>query len=243
MKNLILIIGIVICFAAVHTVFAQVEGTIHYEMKVNMHKTLPPDRAEMKDMIPEFNIHHSKLAFNDNESLYTNVEDEEDEEFGQEGGPRIRMRRPMNEYYYNRGTGKRITVQEFFGKHFLIEDSIKVLPWKLTNETKAVLGHNCKKATWYNEERKQNVVAWYAESLSPFIGPEIFNSLPGAVLQVDINDGERIITAEKIDSAKLEKGALKAPSKGQRTTEAEFRKMVEEQRRRMGGQGNIMIRN
>ncbi len=244
MKNVILIIGVLISLLAAHTLFAQQEGIVYYEMKVNMHRNLPPDRAEMKEMIPEFNVHQYKLAFKGEESYYKNVDEEEEEEFSDAGGNmRVRMRIPMNEYYVNRKSAKSITLQEFFGKKFLIEDSIKILPWKLTGETKKVLDYDCRKATYYIEDRKQTIVAWYAEKLPLYFGPEAYNSLPGAILQLDVNDGERVITAKNISFQSLAKGDLVIPSKGQKTTEADFRKMVEEQRRRMGGGGNVIIRN
>jgi GLPGLI family protein len=245
MKHLLLLLGILVSLTAAHVVFAQNEGTIQYEVRVNMHRTLPPDRAEMKEMIPEFNIHKSKLVFRDSESLFMNLEDEEDEEeFSEDNGPvRIRMRRPMNEYYFNFATARRVALQEFLGKNFIIEDSLHVVPWKLVEESKQVMGHNCRKAVWYNEERKQTVVAWYSDKLPPFLGPETFNSLPGTVLEVDINEGERTIIARSFSSDKLRKGELKAPSKGEKTTDEKFKKMLEEQRRRTGGNGNIIIRN
>jgi len=245
MKHLLLLLGILVSMTAAHVVFAQNEGTIQYEVRVNMHRSLPQDRAEMKEMIPEFNVHKSRLIFRDGESLFANVENEEDdEEFGEDNGPvRIRMRRAMNEYYYNFSTARRVTLQEFLGKNFIIEDSLQPLPWKLLDESKQVLGHNCRKAVWYNEERKQTVVAWYSDKLPAFLGPETFNSLPGTVLEVDINEGERQIIATSFSSDKLRKGELKAPSKGERITEEGFRVMMEEQRKRMGGNGNIIIRN
>jgi GLPGLI family protein len=244
MKQLILLLGIVICLTAAHVVLGQQEGTIHYEMKVNLHRTLPGDRPEMKDMIPEFNIHKNKLVFSGAESLYVNVDGQEEEEFGDEDGPvQVRMRTPMNEYYFNFIASKRVAMQEFFGKYFLIEDSVKATPWKFADGSKTILGYDCKRATFFIEERKQSVTAWYTEKLPSFLGPETFNSLPGTILQIDINEGERVITATKISLDKPAKGELKAPTKGQKTTEEDFRKMVDEQHRRMGGNGNIMIRN
>ena len=60
------------------------------------------------------------------------------------------------------------------------------------------MGYDCKQAMHYNEDRKQQVVAWYAPQLRPFLGPEKFNTLPGAVLEVNLNDGERVITAKNL---------------------------------------------
>lgn len=245
MKFIILILGVLVCLAATQIVFGQQEGTIDYEIKVNMHRTLPPERGEMKEMIPEFNTHASRLVFRSGETLYINTDaEEEDEEFGSEDGPvQVKMRRPMNEYYFNHPIGRRVAMMEFLGKYFLIEDSIKSTPWKLTEETKSLLGFICRKATVYYADRDQNITAWYSENLPPFIGPESFSGLPGTILAIDINGGERTITARKISFDKISKGALRIPTKGQKTTEASFRKMVQEQRDRMGRGGNVIIRH
>lgn len=244
MKKLIIIIGLLASITAAHVVFGQAasSGAITYEVKVNVHRRLPPDAAAMKDRVPEFNYHLDQVVFNEKESLYTTLPDEEEEEFGDEGnGMRMRIMRPQIEYYFDQTQSKRIVLQDFMGKKFLIEDSVKIIPWKLLDEVKAIQGYSCKKATYFNEERKQRIVAWYTEQIHLFVGPEGYVSLPGTVLQLDINDGERILTAKKIEVRGLKKGELKIPSGGQRMTEKEFRAMIEEQMKRNGGR--MIIRN
>ncbi|HEY9048944.1 MAG TPA: GLPGLI family protein, partial [Ohtaekwangia sp.] len=218
-------------------------GIITYEVKVNMHRRLPPDREQMKETIPEYNIHQDQLVFNTNESLYKPIEEEDDEFADEGGGVRMRFRRPNAEFYFDQASSRRIMLQEFMGKKYLIEDSIKITPWKFGAEVKTIKGYECRQASYYNEERKQNIVAWYTTALRPFIGPENFNTLPGAVIQVDINDGERIITLQKLEARALKKGELKIPSGGTKITEKEFRKMMQEQMQRMGRDGTIIIRN
>lgn len=236
-------IGIMVCVLAVKALMSTPnEGTINYEVKVNLHRTVPSDRPEMKDMLPEFDTYHDRLVFRDGEFLYKTVEEEEGEEFsGSDGTFRMRIRRPPIEYYGNQTTSQRIRAQELFGKRYLIEDSVRILPWQLGPETQTILGYTCKEASWYNEKRKQQVKVWYTEQLRPFLGPEIYNSLPGTVLLVDINDGERTITAKNVDLSPLKKNALKAPATGQRVTEEEFDKIREEQIKKMGAQGGNMI--
>jgi GLPGLI family protein len=242
-KNLILVAGIAICVMAARIVFAQQEGYIVYSTKVNMHRTIPPDRAEMKDVVPEFNTFKTRLVFRGSESYFTPVEEEVEEEFGDSGGPvQVRLRRPQSEFYHNFTSQQRIAVREFFGKYFRIEDSIKTLPWKLVNESKTILGQPCKKATFVDATRKQNIVAWYAEKLPPYLGPEDFTGLPGTILEIDINDAERVTTALSITPGKVAKGDLAIPTKGQKSTEEEFRKITEEHRKKMGG-NHVIIRN
>jgi len=199
----------------------------------------------MKSMIPEFNISQHQLFFNATESLYKIVEEDEEEPMDpNDGHVHIRLRQPRVEIYSNQATSKRITQQEFMEKEYLIEDSLRLSPWKFGAETKMVMGQECKQAMFYNEERKQHVVAWYTPLLRPFLGPEIFNTLPGTVLEVNLNDGERILTAKSFESRRLKKNELKAPHQGTEISQAEFRKMVDKQRERMGANGaNVIIRN
>ena len=244
MKKIMILLGIAVSLTAVHIVFAQVnEGVITYTVKVNMHRTLPPDRQEMRNMVPEFRTTKDQLVFNATESLYKPLP-EEDEDFDDGNGVQIRMRVPQNEVYVDQANSKRILLNEFMGKKYLIEDSLKLTPWKFGTETKAIKGYDCKQASFYNEERKQNVVAWYTDKLRPFLGPENFNTLPGAVLEVDINNGERVISVLSIEQRPLKKSELKMPTSGTKTTEAEYRKLVNEQMERMRANGaNVIIRN
>lgn len=245
MKRIILILGILISLAAAQVVLAQTtEGVIDYEVKVNLHRTLPKDREGMKAMIPEFRTTNQQLFFNPNESIFKPLEEDEEEISSDGGSVRMRIQTPQIEIYFNPGTSQRITLQEFMGKNYLIEDTLKIVPWKFGTEVKTVAGFECKQALYYNEERKQNVVAWYTPQLRPFLGPETFHTLPGTVLAIDINDGERTITAKKIDARALKKNELKVPSQGIKITQAEFRKMMDQQMERMRANGaNVIIRN
>jgi GLPGLI family protein len=244
MKKILLLLGVLICITAAQVVFGQTEGNIIYEMKVNLHRTLPKDREEMKAMIPEYRTSQNELVFNASESLYKPVEEEEDDADMDNGGMRMRFQRPSNIIYIDQSTSKRIMEQDFMGKKYLIEDSLKLMAWKFGDETKEVKGYLCRQASFYNEERKQTIVAWYTDKLRPFLGPENFNTLPGAVLEININDGERIISVKSIAMRPLKKNELKAPSGGTKITEAELRKKMDEQRERMRSQGgNVIIRN
>ncbi len=228
------------------------EGLITYEMKVNMHRNLPKEREDLKAMIPEFNTSNFTLAFNGTESLYKILEDEEEDvaNFTQGGGGgRMMMRRMMQgESYLNTNETVTTMKQEFMGKEYLIEDTVKVVPWKFGTETRTIVGYPCRMAYYTDEsrpDRKQEVTAWYTDKLRPFLGPERFNTLPGAVLAVDINGGDRVFVAKKIDLRALKKNELKKPTAGTKITGKDFRTMMETQMREMRrqGGGNVIIRN
>jgi GLPGLI family protein len=245
MKRIILFVGILVTIIAINVCVAQnTEGIITYEVTVNMHRTLPPDRQDMKAMIPQYRTFKQQLFFNTAESLYKPLIEEEDEEEEGGGGGRMRMRQPRTVTYYNQSTSQLLAQQDMMGKKYLITDSLKVSPWKFGTESKTIQGYECKQAYFTDEERKQTITAWYTDKLRPFLGPDKFISLPGAVLAVDINNGERVTAAVKIELRPLKKNEMKVPTDGQKVTQAEFRKQMEEQRKRSGNNGGpVLIRN
>jgi GLPGLI family protein len=269
MKTILLIVGILTSLAIAQVVLAQsTEGVIIYENKMNMHRNLPPEREEMKAMIPEYRTTKEQLFFNAQESMYKPIiEDDEEQEFnsggGGGGGMRVVMRPPNTETYVNPSSEKIISKQEFMGKDYLILDTLKTSPWKFGTETKTILGYECKQAYYSTTEEvvamrvtgsgpptpekrivTRDITAWYTDKIRSFLGPDRFNTLPGAVLAVDINNGERVIVAAKIDLRPLKKNEFKIPEKGEKISRVEFRRMIEEQREKMRANGGgMMIRN
>jgi GLPGLI family protein len=235
-------------FSFLLTVAAQAqtsEGMIIYEMKINLHRNLPPERESMKSLLPEFMTQKVQLAFTTNESVYKPVEeDEEDVQAGGGRGGMTRWMRNMGVTYLNFQTQQWLELREFMGKKFLIEDTLKVRAWKFEDEEKTINGYVCKKATMEDEymNRKVNVVAWYADQLLAPVGPDRFHSLPGTVLEVNISDGLVVLRPISIDTKTPAKADLKAPSEGKKVTRAEFLKIVEERMKEMGTQGGGMMR-
>ena len=226
------------------------QGVITYEMKVNLHRNLPPGREDMKSMLPEFSTTRYALTFSETQSLYKTLVDEEDDvaSFNGGNGRMMMMRRAMNQEIFTDQENQMVTArQEVMGKEYLIEDTLKVSPWKFGSETRTINGYVCRMAYYTDEsrpDRKQEVTAWFTDKLRPFLGPERFNSLPGAVLAVDVNGGERVIVVKSVEVRELKKNEMKKPSSGTRVTGAEFRKLMQERMKEMRGQGgSVIIRN
>lgn len=244
MKKIILLIGILIMLVTAHLTFAQpVQGVITYELKVNLHKRLPPEREDMKKMIPEFRSSSEQLFFNETESLYKPLIEDEPEEFDNGGGAHIRMARPYYEFYLNSDNKQVVSKREFMGKNYLIVSDLELAPWKFSDETRTIQGYECKQAYYTNEETKQTITAWYTNEIRLFLGPTSYNTLPGTVLAVDINNEEQVFIANKIEMRELRKNELKIPKGGEEISQEDFRKMVDERMKEMGGGPRIMIRN
>ncbi|MFN7118797.1 MAG: GLPGLI family protein [Saprospiraceae bacterium] len=220
------------------------EGMIQYEQKVNLHRRLP--NPEMKNMIPEFQTSKTQLLFNAKEAYYKAMEDEEEDTEFSNGGMTMRFRRPQSEIYRQFAEARKVELREFLGKKYLIEGKIAQMPWKVTGEMEQVAGYNCMKATLKDSimQQPRTVVAWFAPDIPVSAGPENFGSLPGMILKIDINEGEMTYTAVKIDAKAMKDSDIEAPTKGKPISEEDYRKMVEEEMKKMGAQGGrMMIRN
>jgi GLPGLI family protein len=242
----------------------QKEGTIVYQKRTNMHRTINND--QMKAMMPEFRDSKHQLLFSDSISVYKLIpEDEAPDPFsgGNGGGMVIRMGggADAGELFKNFALAKSIQSNEIGGKNFLITDSIKQPGWKLTDETKKIAGYTCYKATMKmpapvrrmmtistngnkTDSSSQattpkiiDVAAWYTTSIPVPAGPDTYGQLPGAILEVDVDNGLSVITATEVKAA-ANKKELQEPKKGKVVTRAEYQKMLMEM---MGGQGGGMM--
>lgn len=82
-----------------------------------------------------------------------------------------------------------------FAKRLLTKDYVYVktpdvyVEWKITNETKSILGYQCRKAiTFYNGEKiknKEPIVAWFTDQIPASYGPYRYHGLPGFILELN----------------------------------------------------------
>jgi GLPGLI family protein len=266
MKRIVILLGVIVSVFAIQTVFGQETGVITYETKQNLHRNLPPEREGMKAMIPEFRTTKNQLFFSASESIYKPLIEDEEQDMtvsGGGGGMTFRMQMPNIEIYYNADDQNALTSQEFMGKQYLIIDSLTVSPWKFGTETKTILGYECRQAYYTSKEQMttmrmtgsgpptpetrevtREITAWYTDKIRPSLGPDRYYTLPGTILAIDVNNGERVTVATKVDLRALKKNELKVPDKGDKVTQKQFRAMMEEQMQKMRqGGGGFMIRN
>jgi len=144
-----------------------------------------------------------------------------------------------------------ISEEDFFGKEFLIQDSLPEWDWKLENETKKIGNYTCYKATIVipvSEEKRQEfeeekklqansktafitvekpkeklITAWYTPEIPISQGPDGYWGLPGLILEV--NDGKQMALCSKIVLNPKEKIEIKRPKKGKKLNQKEFDEM------------------
>jgi len=103
---------------------------------------------------------------------------------------------------------------------------MKKYKWKMTGEQKSILDYPCMKATY--EKDSTTVVAWFTPQIPVSAGPSRYTGLPGMILEMEFNDGERKVVATEVELKALEKDIIVAPKKGKKVTQEEYEKIQEE---------------
>jgi len=161
------------------------------------------------------------LSFKNNKSVYTyGKEEKTDNTYSWKKDVLVLIRD------YNSKNIK--DLREDLGTKFLIEDDLPKTKWKILNEIKEVEGYLCMKAETTNELKDQTIHAWFTDAIPFSGGPEGYGGLPGIILELDINDGDAIITATKVDlETAVEKLPIPKKMKGKKTNQADHNSKLE----------------
>ena len=201
------------------------EGTIIYEEKVNIHKRLPIEMEAMKASIPEYKTSKHQLTFKIDKSIYVYLKEEIKEVNGD-----IKRRKAMR--FGGRNGGNRyadlsnnmvLATRDLMGKKFLVRGEPTKYKWKLTGKNKQVGSYLCQEATWQDSTRQ--IVAWFTPMIPFQGGPGDFTGLPGMILHLDINDGEKEITAMEISLGSIDDTLLIKPTEGKGVSQEEYDRM------------------
>lgn len=232
--------------------FAQ-SGVITYMTTFNQHRIMPSDRPELKASMPEFIHAEALLFFTDTASLYKPVLPEQASVANGRGSIEFRRVQPLTHLQFTSHTQTRL--QEYKKNLYAVHDTIVSPPWKMSPETKTILGYTCYKATYAHEQElytvktalkpDQNnqpttektmhsleIVAWYTKQLHPGSGPDKYHSLPGMILEVDINNGQERYVADKIELRPVTAEELRIPAGGKPLSAGAYKKMVVDDRAR-----------
>lgn len=162
-----------------------------------------------------------------------------------------------------------LSEEDFFGKEFLVTDSLPSFNWQMGTETKKIGDYTCYKATAiipiskkdaekYEKRKKEDknkslqfsisdeapkdkiITVWYTPEIPVGHGPANYWGLPGLILEA--NDGKTIILCSKIVLNPKEKTAIKKPVKGKKITKDEYEVIMEKQLDKMkDSKGNVTI--
>ena len=233
MKLIYLLLFVLFCGYA----SAQQEGVIVFEEKMDLHKRLPPEREQYKDMIPQFRSVNFELHYTAEETMYV-VSKEQAEPEGEHQGRRMRFRgmgAQNRQVYKNIPDNQMVDSRDFMDKKFLIKGALDELQWKVTGNQAQILNYICMEATW--QDTANSYVAWFTPQIPVASGPAEFAGLPGMIMRLDINDGERLISAKSVTEQEVDPEMVKEPKKGKEVTSEEYRAIVREKMEEMRAEG------
>lgn len=108
---------------------------------------------------------------------------------------------PFAEQYnvvYTDYVNKKVVVQkDLSGDFLLLTDSMRNIRWKITDETREVLGYQCRRANGLVLDSVY-VVAFYTDEIHVPGGPELFSGLPGVILELALPHDNVIWKGSKI---------------------------------------------
>jgi len=267
MNRIILLASALFISGAVFT--QQTQGRIVFERTAQLRIRIENDNPAFANMLPKERKDRFELLFANNQTLWRSLPDVAGDEmaFTSEGGAQIRMVMPGQDdiTFTDLMSMKRTEFRDLGGKNFIVSDSVVRYNWKLSDETKEIMGHKCRKATTQrtqpsmhinNENGKitrvetidtLDITAWFAPDMPVFAGPLTYQGqLPGAILEVNEADGRTSFKAIEINE-KVDSKEIKEPKGGKKITAAEFSKEREKLFREMqengGGNINIRVRN
>jgi len=225
------------------------QGEVIYEETMKLNFRFEGMNAEMMDRMPRERKSKKVLYFNEESSSYQASKEQSDDNIpgsgmGPGGGMRFMMASPDDKVYLNFKDNLKIEQREFMTRVFLIMGEPSKDNWKLTGKQKMILNYPCQQATQIIE--KDTISAWFAPSIQVSAGPGNYVNLPGLVLEVDLNNGKRIIKALLVNLKEIDKSLITQPNKGKKVSRDEFKAIVEEKMKEMGvenrGGNMIMIR-
>lgn len=198
---------------------SQFSDTIQvvFEKRINVEKLLLKYAGEnMQDRMKYFDkiqIENYSFVGSTHLSIYSYKPKNADEEpkrsalFGYNGTENI---------VFNNYDEKKCTISKLvYDEKMLVSDTLKKYKWRISNETRDILGYKCRKATSIIND-SVTVYAFYAQELLCTGGPETFNGLPGMILGVAVPMLHTTWFASSVIIKDVNLSTISAPSKGKK---------------------------
>lgn len=200
MKNIIVII-LLLCAVSTNLFAQKMEGEVTYEVvyhwtRINSRLTFlsNEEKDRMKMTWGGRDEYKRKMVcyIKEDKSLYTTPKEKENE-------GNYSWRESDYKIYRDFGQEKRTEIIQMLDKTYIIEDSLRAPKWKVMNKIKEIAGYMCMMAVTEDTIKDQKITAWFADNLPISAGPDQYYGLPGMILELDINDGDIVSTATKVE--------------------------------------------
>ena len=204
-------------------------GKIEFEKKVNVYKSLDDQASgdneggfdwisQIKKQMPEWNITYFNLFFDGDKTLYKPgrevTQAQKVPDWWQDPAQN-------NTVFCNLKTDQSISQKSVFESVFLINDSLRHVNWKISNDTRDIAGFKCRKATAIIMD-SVFIIAFYTDQITTSGGPESFNSLPGMILGLAVPRLHTTWFATKVELTEPAAQDITPPIKGKKATNADL---------------------
>jgi len=223
------------------------QGKIEYERRINQfaqrEETRDPGdddswaEFEKKVMGSKFKTDYFDLFFTKTKTLYKPGRESPDKPSPFFGEPPAHE----NVVYADLDQERSVSQKIVFEQTFLIQDSIRRIKWKITDETRVIAGFNCRRANGLMMDSIY-IVAFYTDEILTTGGPESFSGLPGMILQVALPHEHITWLATKVEAVPVQDASLIPPTKGKKISNAALLGTISERFKDWGKWGKFYSR-
>jgi GLPGLI family protein len=229
---------------AQNTVFLS-QGKIEFERKVNqyaqMESTMDPGdegwaEFSKKLMGNKFKTDYFDLLFAQGKTLYRPGRESPDK-------PNQFFFQPpaqQNVIYSDLDKARGVSQKAVFEQVFLVQDSLRAIKWKITDETRVIAGFTCRRANAIIMDSIY-VVAFYTDEILTSGGPESFTGLPGMILGVALPHDHITWFATKVEAVPVTGTTVVAPAKGKKVNSSGLKDDLQKAIKDWGKQGRLYM--
>lgn len=205
-----------------NTIFLT-EGKIEYERKINLYALMEDNSWSdlQKKTTPQFKTSYFDLLFSHNKTLYKP---------GRENPDNNRLSpQPAedNIVYCDLDNAKMISQKKVFEQLFLVDDSVRKIRWKITDEMRTIAGLECRRANALIMDSIY-VVAFYTDEIIASGGPESFTGLPGMILGIALPHQHVTWFATRVEAIKVDDAQMPVPQKGKKVNNSTLKETLTE---------------
>ena len=147
-----------------------------------------------------------------------------------------------NVVYNNYKTKKTIAQKPVYEETFLVEDNFSKIKWKITPDTRNIMGYECRKAVGILDDTVA-VFAFYTDEIMIPGGPEGITGLPGMILGMGVPRLHTTWFATKVQVFDINMNVVVPEKKGKKVDRAAMMKTLSDVLREWGTYGSKMIVN
>lgn len=192
-------------------------GRIEFERKYNQHSQFDEEgenswTTEMRKVFPKMVTDFYEMRFSNDRTVYKLMRENTDNKYLWNVKP------SESDIAIKDLTKGTLSIQrDVFEQTYLLQDSIRQLEWRITDETRNIAGFDCKKAVTRICDSVY-VVAFYTDQIMVTSGPESFGGLPGMILGLAVPRLHTTWFATKVELTEPTPAQLNPNQKGKKTT-------------------------